>query len=361
MFEKNKNKATDAKIPNSQKPPFFLFRKKRGGVVLTKEQIREIRLGRKNLRREMREKGLKGRAEFNVMASSLNLYFDRGGKLALFKMFFLGKGGLLLLGAAILALVALWMVSWVTTMRGHFTINMSNDLFKEGFVLSESEDFSNPTTYLVCTPLDHVPEISISHIAEDVNQYDGMHSSSYFAYTYYLRNEGSSTVDYQWELALNSESQGVSEAVWVMVFEDDKMVFYAKEREDGSIEAIPSEEETGRGYLNPPMYQHALDPEGQYELVDPDARVPRWRVLPRPFESDSVVAKRTSENVAPGDVHKYTIVMWLEGDDPDCNNDIVGGHLGMEIYMSLVDEADDSSVSSEWRDTWNSFWNKIFG
>ena len=62
-----------------------------------------------------------------------------------------------------------------------------------------------------------------------------------------------------------------------------------------------------------------------------------------------------------GEVHKYTIVMWLEGDDPDCNDELVGGHLGMEVYMSLLEKANDSSVSSEWKDTWDGFWSKIFG
>ena len=42
--------------------------------------------------------------------------------------------------------------------------------------------------------------------------------------------------------------------------------------------------------------------------------------------------------VAPGDVHKYTIVIWLEGYDPDCTNELIGGHLGFEMNMSLIDD-----------------------
>ena len=354
MAERNDSNQVKAKIPDSEKLPFFLFRKKQGGMQLTKGQIKEIKQGRKRLRRELKDKGLTSREDFNVLASSLNLYFDRSGKMALLKMFFLGKGGILLLGAAILALLALWMVSWITDMRGHFTVNMSNDLFSEGFVLSESADFTSPTTYLVCTPMDQVPEISISHIPEDVNEYDGMHSQSYLAYTYYVRNEGSSTVDYTWEVALNSESKGVSSAAWVMIFEDDRMVFYARESSEGVPEALPPAEDHTRGYLNPPMYHKALDPEGQYEQVDPSASVPRWRIIPRPFLTDTTVARSVREDMAPGETHKYTIVMWLEGDDPDCTNDLIGGHLGMEVRMALLEETDPAALG-----TWDNFRSKV--
>jgi hypothetical protein len=287
----------------------------------------------------------------------MNLYFDRGGKRALVKLFFRGKGGLLLLGAAILLILALWMVSWITAMRGHFTINMSSDLFSEGFALSETPDFAHPTSYLMCEPLNHVPEVSISNISPDVTKTDGMHSSSYFAYTYYIRNEGSSTVDYKWELALNSESKNVSSAVWVMIFEDEKMVFYAKESAEGGPECLPPKEDTDRGYADPPLYDMALNPREQYEQIGGQL----WRIVPQPFESETAVAHGVREQMKVGEVHKYTIVMWLEGDDPDCTNELVGGHLGMEIYMSLLDKADNDSVSSEWKDTWESFWNKIFG
>ena len=348
-------------IPPTDDKPFFLFAKKRGGVALTKSEIKEIRQGRKKIRREMKELGIKDRKEFELTASSVGLYFDKNSKWAMLLWFLKGKGGILLLASALLVLTSLFAVSWITTMRGHFTINMSNDLFREGFTLSETADFKNPTTYLVCTPLDHVPEISISHIPEDVDEYDGMHSSTYFAYTYYIRNEGESTVDYKWELALNSESQNVSSAVWVMVFEDGEMVFYAKEGADGQPEALPPEGDYNRGYLQPPMYDKAKDPASQYEIVDPSATVPIWRVIPRPFLSDALVAQGIRLSMAPQEVHKYTIVMWLEGDDPNCNNDLVGGHLGLEIYMSMLEEANDSSVSSDWKDTWDSFWDKIFG
>ena len=38
------------------------------------------------------------------------------------------------------------------------------------------------------------------------------------------------------------------------------------------------------------------------------------------------------------EVHKYTVVIWLEGDDPDCTDELIGGNMGLEIYMQMIDE-----------------------
>ena len=360
MSEENKSKKPDIKISYSEKKPLFFFAKKQSGVELTRAQIKEIKQGRKKLRRDMRAEGVKDRKEFELTASSMGLYFDSNGKWAHLLWFLSGKGWLILLGVALFTMLALFALSWITTMRGHFTINMSNDLFREGFTLSETADFKSPTTYLVCTPLEHVPCKSINDIPEDVDDYDGMHSSTYFAYTYYIRNEGESTVDYKWELVLNSESQNMSSAVWVMVFEDGEMVFYAKERADGTPEALPPEGDNNRGYLKPPLYEQAKYPEDQYEIVDQRETITFWRVIPRGFLSDSVVTQGIRADMAPQEVHKYTVVMWLEGDDPDCNNDLVGGHLGLEMYMSMLEEAEPDDNSTGWKESWHDFWSGIF-
>ena len=39
------------------------------------------------------------------------------------------------------------------------------------------------------------------------------------------------------------------------------------------------------------------------------------------------------ECVNPGDVTRFTIVIWIEGDDPDCIDDYLGGE--MEISMII--------------------------
>ena len=42
------------------------------------------------------------------------------------------------------------------------------------------------------------------------------------------------------------------------------------------------------------------------------------------------------QNFSPGDIDKFTIVVWIEGDDPDCTNALLGGELMM--HMNITEE-----------------------
>jgi len=358
MADENIKKPKEPKVTGAEKKQKGLFKKYRGGVLLTQDEVDEIKVGRKKLRADMKAMGVRSKKDFELTASGLGLYFDKQKKGALWLWLMTGRLGWLLLGGALVLLFALFALSTITQMRGHFTINMSDALFREGFTLSETRGFENPTTYLVCTPAEDVPARSISHIDVNVDEIDGQHNSDYFAYTFYIRNEGESMVDYHWQMRLNSESSNLSKATWVMIFEDGRMLFYAKANELGGPEMLPAAGVTNRGYLDPPLYDFSQDPDGQYEIVNEGEHFSRWRVIPKEFVSDSVIAEGIKENMLPQEVHKYTVVIWLEGDDPDCTNELIGGHLGLEMYMSMLDEEGEGSDAG-WREAWRDFWDGL--
>ncbi|MBR2890063.1 MAG: hypothetical protein IKC09_07300 [Oscillospiraceae bacterium] len=345
--------AADNPIGKKQRRP--IFRRKRAGEVLTREQVAAIKAGRKILRKQMKEQGLKEKSDFELTATNMGLYFDKGRFLLWLRWFFHGRGLWALLGALAALLATLFTYSTVTQMRGHFTINMTDAMFREGFILSETVGFENPVTYLFCTPAENVPCVSISHLPDDLDTIDGQHNADYFAYTFYCRNEGQSTVDYEWYMNLNSESLSLSDAVWVMIFEDGEMTFHAKANgETGEAEALPAYDDNSRGYIDRPMGQFAKLPEEQYETIAQTERYTYERVIPIPFLSDLTVAGGSQLSVAPGDTHKYTVVIWLEGDDPDCTNEKIGGHVGMDFLIQLVGEN-----AQEEQDWWESLWDGL--
>ena len=315
-----------------------ILKKTRGGVTLDEKEIQEIISGRKKLKADMKAMGIKNRKEFEITASSLGLYFDKKTKPILFGLFMSRYGGWIAGVFALLLMLSLWGMSVISQIKGHFTVNVTDDLFKEGFSISENADFTNPTSHLFQTPVKEVLDISMSHIPENVDEVSGDIKAHYFAYTFYLKNEGESTVGYRWEVLFNSESKNVSKAAWVMLFEDGEMRFYAKPRDDGSIETLPSIDRTDlKGFVVPPFYDKAMYPDEQYEINRKEGVINYWRINPYPFVSDVIAAEGEKLDVAPGDVHKYTLVVWLEGDDPDCTNELIGGHLGFEMNMSLID------------------------
>lgn len=343
--------------PASGKPANGPFKRKRAGLTLSRDEVREIKKGRKKLRREMKARGIRSRQEFELVAGSMGLYFDKGGGFLLWLLH--GRALWALAGALVALLAAFFLMSLVSQMRGYFTINLSSGMFREGFVLSETEDFQVKTVNLTCEPAVDVPCISIAQIPEDVDAYEGTHNADYFAYTFFLRNEGDTTVDYAWQLELNDEAKNLRSAAWVMVFEDGNMAFYAQPNENGKPEALPAFDDNSRGYTTAPLMDRALNPDQQYEVIRSRGPVNYYRLIPLPFASESAVTSGYQKTVAPQDVHKYTVVIWLEGDDPDCTNDLVGGHLGLDLQFRLVSEGLEASSEETGKSFWQSIWNNL--
>ena len=54
------------------------------------------------------------------------------------------------------------------------------------------------------------------------------------------------------------------------------------------------------------------------------------------FASDTLVVMDHVEKFSPGDKNKYTVVLWLEGSDPECTDNILGGEI--KIHMGFNSE-----------------------
>ena len=55
-----------------------------------------------------------------------------------------------------------------------------------------------------------------------------------------------------------------------------------------------------------------------------------------PFKDNETVMLEVTENFEVGDIDKYTVVIWVEGDDPECKDDLIGGEIKM--HMTLTEE-----------------------
>ena len=54
-------------------------------------------------------------------------------------------------------------------------------------------------------------------------------------------------------------------------------------------------------------------------------------------ENTAVLEQR--KDFKPGDIDKFTVVIWLEGDDEDCTDNILGGEIKM--HMEIREEYKD--------------------
>lgn len=205
--------------------------------------------------------------------------------------------------ALLLALVVLFIAAFSQEKMGNFTINLNRlELFRKGIAIDSDPYFSTPTARLIAETVEDATNISIEDIPTDVDDIDGSHNGeNYMAFTYYVRNAGKEDVSYLATITLDSCSKGAEEAVRVAVWRNGREVVYA----------MPSA--TG---------------EPEKDCTN--------------FESPSLVCSFREDDFLVGYVDKYTIVIWMEGDDPECVDKIVGGSVQFTMRIDADDNNDDS-------------------
>ncbi len=215
----------------------------------------------------------------------------------------LDKLRLFLLLAVILVAV-LFLMSFLQEKMGNFTINLDRlELYRKGISMSADPEFSSPTARLVASPVEDATNITFTDIPTNVDQLDGDHNGiNYMAYTYYVRNAGKEDVDYSASIVLESASKGAEKAIRIALWANGERTIYAAPSADGTPE---------EGCVN--------------------------------FITNNLVCNFVQQNFLVGNVDKYTVVIWLEGDDPECVDKIVGGSLQFNMNID-ADGEDDSSL-----------------
>ena len=206
---------------------------------------------------------------------------------------------LLLLGL-LLAVAVLFIAAFAQEKMGNFTINLNRlELYRKGISIADNGDFDGATARLVANTVQDATNISIDDIPADVDGVDGGHNGkNYMAYTYYVRNAGKEDLGYIASITLDSCAKGAEKAVRIAVYQNGERIVYAAPADDGGIED---------GCEN--------------------------------FLSDKIVCQYENKDFLVGNVDRYTIVIWIEGDDPDCVDAIIGGSV--QFSMSIDADYDD--------------------
>ena len=180
---------------------------------------------------------------------------------------------------------------------GAFTVILDPELSKDkGLVMYENLKEKRFRMILEAPRPEVMDNISINWLPQNINdESDGSHNGeNHIAYTFYIENMGLET-HYWYTIIIDDVIKNVDEAVRVWVFKNGESVLYAKMGKNGQPEP---------GTV--------------------------------PFVSEDYVMMEKRENMKPGDIDKYTVVIWVEGDDPDCVDTIIGGE--MKMHMEFTQE-----------------------
>ena len=181
---------------------------------------------------------------------------------------------------------------------GNFSITLDSNLyFDKGLIIYDDFNYKVYRTELYAEVPKTFDNIYYKWLPDNLDEYEGgsHNGDNYFVYTFYIENQGTQTEDYWTELVIDDVIKNVDEAVRIRVYKDGNEITYAKMSSSG--------------------------------IAEPNTV---------PFISDELVVREHIINFEPGAINKYTIVLWIEGSDPECTDNILGGEF--KVHMDFKSE-----------------------
>lgn len=211
------------------------------------------------------------------------------------------------LTAIILFLINLYIILGIIYKGENFTVTLDSEYGREsGLVIYENPDDIKERTYLKSEQIDYFTDISVNWLPKDIDDGgNGSHNGKdYIAYTFYASNFGQETINYWATIEIDDSIKNVDEAIRVMVIKNGNRVIYAKKNRT-----------TG---------------ENEKDTTA--------------FYDDKTVMLEENKEFKVDDTDKYTIVIWVEGDDPDCTDELIGGEIKM--HMRLTEQHLDKNADT---------------
>lgn len=201
----------------------------------------------------------------------------------------------------LLLLIVIYIVLSLSMNNGNFYVSIkSNDQLESGMAIYESQKDPTPKRKLSAENLQFMDNISINWLPNDIqNEAEGSHNGdNYIAYTFYVENQSDNVFNYWYELYVDDVLKHADEAVRIMIFVNDDKTIYAK---PNSLDGKP--EKDTKAFLK---------------------------------NKDGAVIREQRKNLIPDAIDKITVVIWIEGDDPDCIDVLIGGQIKM--HMNITEE-----------------------
>lgn len=204
--------------------------------------------------------------------------------------------------------VILALLTYYGSYSGNFIVVLDKEVIIHSIVLSEDSDFSDPVPRLFADSVkDSDPIIFFDLKMQEALGVDGNYYDpefKYLAYSFYLKNNGNQIVDIRSEFLITDVYRGADEAIRVILIEDNQID-------------------------NLKMYQKPDRTTGKYSPEMPEAI---------PFVSDKTIFEHDVLEFAPEQIKRYTIIVYVEGQDPECIDEISSGMIKMTMRFRIIEE-----------------------
>ena len=250
----------------------------------------------------------------------------------------------------VLVLLLIWIMTWLLTTIGDLVITVDSGAAKKGISVSEDADGlvfgeEGGPFKLSANMVNEVTNITYDWLPATLDlESQGSHNGrNYLAYTFYLHNNGKETLKYQSQLQAVKAAKDADEACRVLVYKNGEPEVFAKENRgltsaDGKPEAFEKifKKEIPENFT-PPTKKEIEAAAEQPQNKEPVAHTDEEIVI-QPFVDSKTVFNTEVDGLEPGATDKYTIVMWIEGEDPECLDVIRGGYVKLMWFFNIADE-----------------------
>lgn len=203
----------------------------------------------------------------------------------------------------LLLLIVIYVILQIIYNVGSFTVTLdSNKTLQSGISIYESLNDPTAKRKLDAEQIKFMDNISYKWLPADVDgDSEGSHNgTNYLAFTFHIENQGDENLNYWYEVIQDDVIKNVDEAIRIRIYLNGEETTYAKKN------ALANEPEEGTTAFR--------------DIAD----------------SKNSLILEERQNFTPGTVDKMTVVVWLEGDDPDCVDALIGGELKM--HMNITEE-----------------------
>ena len=253
-----------------------------------------------------------------------------------------------------LGITSLVIISFLGRSVGTFTVSLKNSEVK--LALLEKKDSTNYSTYLhVNENAPYIPRsfydyqdvlISLDDENETSKYMDYVHdvgeekaeidkALEFFKYTFYVKNIGNKTASYDMKILIKNvtraedgSDRGLDDILRVMVFENDP------NSEEHNYKVCAKKTPKYANYTNFDIDGKETDRELIAAVNEITHETEQYRLAEKFEEDGETIASYNVDNFGANDIVRYTIVMWLEGDDPQCNQKAPDGatlKIGVDI------------------------------
>lgn len=228
--------------------------------------------------------------------------------------------------AAFLIMLLLAFVAIYGQNSGNFVITVDEDTSLKGIAISDEEAFTSWQRRLSTAPLYNAREYTLDFIpVEKVVMTDGDYSQSrqpFLGYTFYVKNVGEGFYPVYYQIKITGYEGDINDVLRVLVIIDGKI------SDDGYTLKYDSYK----------LYQE----EDRTPKDDYPASLKTSSKFFKDAEGGYIVARGSTDYLKPGvnqdgEQKKITILMWIEGEDPECveGYDVFGSKIKLTMDLSV--------------------------